>query len=575
MPTLPPLREMFGDGLSQIEIAQKLEELNTVWSGIKEKSVRGDYPKPEIGRFADHREPDPRAAKMQEYQRVIDLEKSLAPDQIASVSTAIEAAKQAQADIQKDWSFSSPSPALVPYDLLPVVQMLVNHKTPLYNRIAQGPASGIAHHYLQVTGYSNTGMGGNANLLAGLDSDSVSTAFGPINLRRGPQISYTTNSGSVTMIEHGLSDQVNWGIAKSMAGQIDARQLSHTGLLWSSMLAAEREHLYGRGSQTGFSGALAAPTTITLTAAAAGAGQTGNTADIATLYVYVCANSGSGDSVASTVATSTALSATTGDIMKVNIGGPSTGAFTYDIFCGTATGIANAYYSGSTSQTGTAAYVINFTGAGTGGVPNAGTQPPSADQSANTNSYDGILTEAVVNGGYQGTGQGTSNAWDTANVGKEFQDAFGVLYGASQGSTTTNRLADPDEIFLTASMRRSFSDLMQTATSTNYRLTAQIVDGNVITGGLVTGIQNKTTGRDNVPLTVHPYMPQGCAVIQSFTLPVPDSNVSETVMFRQVQPFMSVDWPDIQFSYDISTYWFGSLVHYAPQWSGCLTGVNE
>ena len=26
-------------------------------------------------------------------------------------------------------------------------------------------------------------------------------------------------------------------------------------------------------------------------------------------------------------------------------------------------------------------------------------------------------------------------------------------------------------------------------------------------GGLVTGIQNETTGKDNVPLTVHPYMP--------------------------------------------------------------------
>ncbi|MGB6771202.1 MAG: hypothetical protein WBF51_04275 [Candidatus Dormiibacterota bacterium] len=575
MPTLPPLREMFGDDLSNVEIARKLEELNTVWAGIREKSSRGEYPKPAVGKFAAlaHRPADPRVAQMQEYQRVVDLEKSLAPDQIASVSSAIEAAKQAQADIQKDWSFSNPSPALLPYDLLPVVQMLVNHKTPLYNRIAQGPAEGIAHHYLQVTGYSNTGQGGNANLLAGLNSDSISTAFGPINLRRGSQIAYSTNSGAVTMIEHGLSDQVNWGIAKSMAGQVDARQLSHTGLLWSSMLAAEREHLYGRGNQSGFSGALAAPTGVSIAASAAGAGQTGNTADIATLYVYVTSTSGVGESVASTVASSTALSAATGDIVTVKATLPA-GATGMNVYCGTSTGITNCYFAAN-YQNGSVGAVVNFTGGGTGGCPNSGAQPPSADTSATAYSYDGILTAAVANGGFVGSGQGTNGAWLTTNVGKEFQDAFATLYGASAGTTTTNRLADPDEIFLTASMRRSFSDLLQTATSTNYRLTAQVVDGSIIQGGLVTGIQNKTTGRDSVPLTVHPYMPAGCAVIQSFTLPVPDSNVSETVMFRQVQPFMSVDWPDIQFSYDISTYWFGSLVHYAPAWSGALTQVNQ
>ncbi len=93
-------------------------------------------------------------------------------------------------------------------------------------------------------------------------------------------------------------------------------------------------------------------------------------------------------------------------------------------------------------------------------------------------------------------------------------------------------------------------------------------------GGLVTGIQNETTGKDNVPLTVHPYMPAGSILVQSFTLPIPDSRVSNTVMEREVQPFMAIDWPDIQMSWDISSYWYSALVHYAPAWSGSITGVN-
>ena len=176
------------------------------------------------------------------------LEKSLSPDQLAAATAAIEAAKTAQADLTKAWTFSNPSTQLVPYDLLPVVQLLVNRKTPLVDRIPTGPAEGTAHHYDQVTGWSNSGQGGVPNLLAGLNSDSISTAFGPINLRRGMQITYATTSGAVIMIEHGLSDQVDWGIGYAMEGLQDPRQLCHTGLLWASLGAKEREHLYGRGS---------------------------------------------------------------------------------------------------------------------------------------------------------------------------------------------------------------------------------------------------------------------------------------------------------------------------------------
>ena len=560
-------------GATPIEKAQAVETFKQTWDGVVEKSQAGSYPKPQAGRYAGigkRTNPQADALKNLADMDLGSLEKSLSPDQLASATAAVSAAKAQQADLTKAWTFSNPSTQLVPYDLLPVVQLLVNRKTPLVDRIPTGPAEGTAHHYDQVTGWSNAGQGGVPNLLAGLNSDSISTAFGPVSLRRGVQIAYATTSGAVIMIEHGLSDQVDWGIGYAMEGLQDARQLSHTGLLWASLGAKEREHLYGRGSQTGYAGALAAPTAVSAAAAAATGGQVGNTADVANLYIYVCANSGAGDSVASTVVNSTALSAVTGDVLNVSFTG-SSGALFYDIFAGTTTGIANAYYYGSTQFSGVSAFAMQFTGAGTGGVNTTGAQPPAADASASANSYDGLLTVAA-NPAKAGYTKVLNSTLSTSTPGVEIQAAFAGLYG--QGIGGNFNLADPDEIFLTASIRRQISELLKTTSSTNYRFTAQISENGVMLGGLVTGIQNETTGKDNVPLTVHPYMPAGSILVQSFTLPIPDSRVSNTVMEREVQPFMAIDWPDIQMSWDISSYWYSALVHYAPAWSGSITGVN-
>jgi hypothetical protein len=90
---------------------------------------------------------------------------------------------------------------------------------------------------------------------------------------------------------------------------------------------------------------------------------------------------------------------------------------------------------------------------------------------------------------------------------------------------------------------------------------------------VVAGIANQVTGK-MVDLGVHPYMPKGASIIRSRTLPVPESEVSATSEVVNVQDYMAVDWPVIQFTYDASTYMFGTFVHYAPGWSGALLGLQ-
>jgi hypothetical protein len=77
-----------------------------------------------------------------------------------------------------------------------------------------------------------------------------------------------------------------------------------------------------------------------------------------------------------------------------------------------------------------------------------------------------------------------------------------------------------------------------------------------------------------VPLIVHPWMPQGNALIRQKTLPIPDSNVAETSVMVLPQDYVAVQWPVTQFTYDASTFEIGTFCHYAPAWSGLIQGIQ-
>ena len=76
-----------------------------------------------------------------------------------------------------------------------------------------------------------------------------------------------------------------------------------------------------------------------------------------------------------------------------------------------------------------------------------------------------------------------------------------------------------------------------------------------------------------VDVVAHPYMPAGVALVHSKTLPFPDSGVSETVQVVNVQDMIVLEWPQIQLSWDISTYQYGTLAFRAPAWSGAITNI--
>lgn len=554
----PTPSEMFSDTQDSTAVAQRFEQYKSTLSTSHKAS--------QSGQVQFNGQQIVKAGQAEQITaRVEQITKSLSPDALASIQGELDALKSMQGDLNKDWSLFSPnSTGLVPYDLEAPAKLLVPRETPLRNRLARSKGVGTARQFKRILGWSNSGTGGIADQMAFMNSESVSNSFGPLSLRRGNKIAYASDSKSVTYVEQGLSDMVTWKAQFAGQGFEDIRQLSHTALLWATMGAEERALLYGRGgSGNGYAGAVAAPVVAVASSGTGGAVAAG------TYYIKVTARAGGGESVVSNEVNTGALTGTTSQF-TVTVSTEPTGALGYNLYVGTASG-AETFVTSFSGNT-----ITILTTPATGGAA-----MPGADTTANANGYDGFLTvlaDPAQSGYVKRVNAKVYNATTpSASLGDApWQDAFTALYGANALAGQDKRLANPEEIWLDGSIRRSLGDFLKLgASNTSYRiaLTEGESAGGATVGSVITAISNQTTGR-LVDLEVHPYMPVGASMIRSRTLPVPDSEVSNTSEVINVQDYMAVDWPVVQYTYDQSTYMFGTLVHYAPGWSGLLLGLS-
>jgi hypothetical protein len=534
-----------------------------------------------------------------ELQKAVDNYESMPAELLKGVgiSDVVSSLKQqlatATPDIVKDFTLTSPlSTGYVAYDLEAPAKLLTPRPTPLRNTLPRTKGIGTARRYKRITGFTGTGTGGVGNLRPGI-TDTQTQAFGSVNYVRGPKISYAGDESAVPYLQFSLSDQVPWSAQFSGQGFQDIRQLSQTSLMYASMLMEERLLLGGRGTASGFQGALTAPGTPTVTTrTAVVGGETGNTANIASFTVYVSAVTIFGETLATASAANTTLSATTNKVADVVLGASVPGAIGYKVYLSTSGTIATSfpcaltiYGSGTAIQatvfgnqvstlaiaSATAgAVTINFTGGGTGGAPSVGQNAAGAGSTYSTTAtdssaldYDGILT--VANGTNSGYTK-VLNSTFSSNPGNEYNQAFAYLWD--------NVKADPDLILLAGTDRKQLSDQIKLNSNTSaYRISLTRDEAHDATiGAMVTGLQNEVTGK-MVDLTVHPWLPQGISPILSLEMPIPDTEVSSCWEVVNVQDYMAISWPVTQFAYEASTYWYGTFICYAPAWQACLSGI--
>lgn len=555
--TPPTPSEMFSDTASPVALAERFEALKGALAVSHQRTAEKRF----IPKAGPAAVPDESAAAAEVIgERVTALTKSLAPETLASVQGELDALKSTLADLGKDWTTTAPnSNGLVPYDLEAPAKLLVPRMTPLRNRIPRNSnGKGLALHYKRITGWSNSGTGGVADLQAFFSSESDTASFGPLSLRRPAKISYASDDKTVTYMEQGLSDLVTWKAEFAGRGFQDIRQASQMALLWASLGAEERAILYARGtSGNGYAGAVSAPTISVV------ASNSGGALAAATYRVTITARTGSGESVVSNEVSSLTTTGSAGSL-AITVTSEPVGALGYNVYVTTGGAGTETY---AASFVGTTYTVTSFAG--------GGAAQPGADTSANSKAYDGLLT--VLTDPTQAGYVKRVNAAVTSDA--PWQDAFAALYGANLnpggGAAGNKLLANPDEVWVDGNIRRKLGDYLKTNGSSNYRiaLTEEGATGGTVVGALVNGIANQVTGK-MVELEVHPYMPLGVSMIRSRTLPIEGSEVPNTTEVRNVQDYMSVEWPVVQMTYDQSTYWFGTLVHYAPAWSGTLLGLS-
>jgi hypothetical protein len=493
------------------------------------------------------------------------LTKSLSPEQQSAVSEELEALKSLTSELTKDITVASPG-NLHPYDLEAPAKILVPRFTPLRNQIARQRGQGTAREYRRILGYTNAGVGGVADQTPffNSESDASDPVFGTLSLRRGQKIAYAMDIHTANYMEMSLSDLVTWKSQFANLGFEDTRQLSQMALLWAHLLGEEKAILWGRGaSASGYEGPVAAPTYTV-----AGA-STGGSLAAGTYLVKLTSNTGMGQSAAGTEGTSGALTGT--GTVTITLTNQPTGALNYGVYMTNGATNTETFQGFFVPTNGTIVLKTFVTG---------GVLQSAVDTSFNANAYDGylsVLTDPNQSGSvirfdvaYPGKNI-AGNATAANNIGDApWQDTFASLF--------TSIYADPEEVWMAAPQRRQLTDYLRSAQNTAgaYRITlSEGSETSMEIGGMVTGIVNESSPTARiVDLRVHPYMPTGASIVNSRVLPIPDSHVGETAVITAVQDYMSVDWPQIQFSYDASTYWFGTMVHYAPKWSAAIVGLQ-
>ena len=582
MTVVPKVDDLFGGdpGLSAAEKSRRFDEYQTALSQVAVKTITPDA----VHSIGQGHAVDfstapstPHAALLKALQSP-DITKGLSADGLASITQALEAAKAVAPDMVKDLTTSSPiSTGLVAFDLEAPAKYLVPRMTPLRNRIPRRKGMGLARRFKTITGISGSGTGGVGVMRPGI-ADTTQTSFAPsgasnaLYFARGGKITYAGADTTIPYIQFSASDQVSWSAQFAGQGYQDIRSLSRTSLLYASMLLEERVLLYGRGTTSPYSGTLAAPTGVTGTARTAATGETALSGYTSNIYVRVVAEMGD-FGVSQATAATTAIAVTSGQVVDVACTLPA-GATGMRVFVSTGSsdpGDASRYLYATRSGYNT----LTLQGA----LPTSGTVPTSwtlsAGGTANLTSadggsavateYDGVLAYCTgSNSGYRGT---LNTTFSNTNPGGEYQTAFAAMYDAVK--------ADPDRVLFNGSDRKQLSDAVKGSSSSNYaiRLAQDDVTGYTL-GTMVTTIVNEVTGK-GVDLEVHPWLPQGNSLILSDTLPIPDTEVSDVWAAYNVQDLMGVDWPVNQFAFESSSYWFGSLVCYAPAWNGSICGIKK
>jgi hypothetical protein len=486
---------------------------------------------------------------------------------------------QLKGSLRKNFSLSSPlSSGFVPFDLMPFVRTIYPVYTPLRNKIPRVPGQGTYHRGKILSSITGSLPGG----LGSLQDDSTSEFFGGSFASWPNQLPASGTQNAYDLIVpykfFALTEGVSWLQQFSGQGFDDVYGLASLVLLQEFMLLEEHDIL-ASSSQ-----ALAQPAAPTATARNATAGtETALTFTGTDVWIMVTALDYWGETQYTAGNVTEVTNATTGtSVIDVTIS-PVNGAIGYAIYV--ATGTANP------GRTGFFRFQLNTQGGFTGShrftlqgaIPTTGANPPSADTGTSSSnrqeSLFSVLSDRAYNNGngpYPGSGSSPAvNAgYKNLSVGNIFgisvlQTALQQMFNGQNGY-----LANPSEIITSANDALALANSITSESVAAYQLRIQQSEvAGVLAGVAVSNVVNPIT-RSMPEILVHPYLPQGNALLMSYTLPQTQNNLGNVVENVMVQDYAQIGWPVIDPTFRQSILRYGLLWFAAPQYCGILGGLQ-
>ena len=482
------------------------------------------------------------------------------------------ATKGVTADTVKEWDFANPVSntaiqysGLTPYSLESALIHLYPKDLTLRNSAARETKAGPGFEFRRILSVTNSAY--NTNVSPFFISTSSTVSVNGTTLNRPPNITYTGDATFLPYVEMGWSDEVALRLIYAAQGWSDPQAESALALLNAHMLGEEKALLMSRSTSLVVSGITAVATaSATITS---GSGLPAANPPTAVLVVF---NTGFGGSkaIVPTGVSSINLAAGHG-IDLAFTGAVPAGTVSISTFVENAAG--NAWYVGTSTLDGgiSPAKFVSYTGTVPSSSADNGSNPAytlgggfiSGASASSIAGYDGLISEVSANGGYSSF---LGAALSTTSPGTEFYTGLASLY-ETQG-------ADPDLILTTGAVATELWNAVTAGGTTNsYRVNLTAGQDGTTLGGAVAGISNPATGTV-AQFKVHRYMPNGVAVLHSTRVPWADSNVAATLKVVNAADTMYVNWPEIGFSRDASTYTLGTACFEAPVLDGIVTGIQ-
>ncbi len=365
----------------------------------------------------------------------------------------------------------------------------------------------------------------------------------------------------------GLDDFVTYDAQDAAVDFMDVRAEGAANLLAAVMVGEEKTILGGNVQ------AIGKPGTITPTDVGTGGSlSTGTAYDYAvsalTSFGYLDGATGHGTVDApdetdgktvshTTAATGAGSTATTLTWAAVR------GAVAYNVYIGTSGG--TKYYS----QTVTVPKALVTAVVGSGNVPN------SADQTADSLSWDGLIPQIEANAGSQYASNGAY--FKDLAAGTLTADGVGgvVEIDAALKSLWDNSRIGPDIIYVNSQEAEDIATKVALNGSTTTLRWTQSVDqeGNVVAGLVASGYRNRYTSPRLVPIEIHPYLAPGTILMLSRRLPFPRNNVANPFELDVRREYTQYDWAPTLRSWDYGVYGAECLKVYFPAGTAAIVGI--